>query len=180
MTVRHVPAAVVEFAAGRASVILDSKFLSGLTEGSHVLYAAPQEHDAISGSYAPTRPAVAALGKRIDEEPITHGTPSPTEVHPPVLEPITQTWAGKEPSEARKWYPHESAEIALDELRRSCATMIGADPETWPDHGNAPLAIAASLGLADSLASSRSKTIEELRAAIAAEAVRPPVFGGAR
>ena len=94
------PAAVVEFVNGRASVILDSKFLSGLTEGSHVLFAAPQEHDAISGSYAPTRPAVAALGKRIDEEPITHGTPSPTEVHPPVLEPITQTWAGKEPSEA--------------------------------------------------------------------------------
>ena len=64
---QHVPAAVVEFVNGKASVILDSKFLSGLTEGSHVLYAAPQEHDAISGSYAPTRPAVPAPFDLADE-----------------------------------------------------------------------------------------------------------------
>ena len=109
MTFRHAPAAVVEFVNGKASVILDSTFLSGLTEGSYVLYAAPQEcvpvMGAVGNSSSPpcetdVKPAVAALGKRIDEEPITHGTPSPTEVHPPVLEPITQTWAGKEPSEA--------------------------------------------------------------------------------
>ena len=74
-----------------------------------LLYAAPQEcvpvMGAVGNSSSPpcetdVKPAVAALGKRIDEEPITHGTPSPTEVHPPVLEPITQTWAGKEPSAA--------------------------------------------------------------------------------
>lgn len=35
----------------------------------------------------------------------------------------------------------------MDELRRACAEIIGADPETWPSHGNAPLAIAAALAL---------------------------------
>ena len=73
--------------------------------------AAPQERRAGEGApsskppdVSAQSPAVAALGKRIDEEPITHGTPSPTEVHPPVLEPITRTWAGKEPSEAQRYY----------------------------------------------------------------------------
>lgn len=36
----------------------------------------------------------------------------------------------------------------LDELRRSCAEILGQDPETWPPHGNAPLAIASALALA--------------------------------
>lgn len=36
----------------------------------------------------------------------------------------------------------------MDELRRSVAEIIGTDPETWPDHGNAPLAIAAAVALA--------------------------------
>lgn len=43
--------------------------------------------------------------------------------------------------------PHATAEAALDETRRTVAKVIGADPETWPDHGNAPLAIAATLAL---------------------------------
>jgi len=33
----------------------------------------------------------------------------------------------------------------MDELRRAVAEIIGTDPETWPTHGNAPLAIAAAL-----------------------------------
>lgn len=33
--------------------------------------------------------------------------------------------------------------VLLEELRRAVAETIGADPETWPTHGNAPLAIAA-------------------------------------
>lgn len=40
----------------------------------------------------------------------------------------------------------------LDELRRSCAEILGQDPETWPSHGNAPLAIASALALAVSTA----------------------------
>jgi len=32
-------------------------------------------------------------------------------------------------------------------LRRAVAELIGTDPETWPDHGNAPLAIASHIAL---------------------------------
>ncbi|SDV47943.1 hypothetical protein [Chitinasiproducens palmae] len=35
----------------------------------------------------------------------------------------------------------------LNELRRACAEILGNDGDTWPDHGNAALAIAAALGL---------------------------------
>lgn len=37
----------------------------------------------------------------------------------------------------------------MDELRRSVAEIIGCDPETWPEHGNAPLAIAAIVALGE-------------------------------
>ena len=40
----------------------------------------------------------------------------------------------------------------LDELRRACAEILGQDPEAWPSHGNAPLAIASALALAVSTA----------------------------
>lgn len=51
-------------------------------------------------------------------------------------------------SDARKWLgPFTDGAEALDQLRRSVAEIIGADPDTWPDHGNAPLAIAAAIGL---------------------------------
>jgi N-acetylglucosamine kinase-like BadF-type ATPase len=40
------------------------------------------------------------------------------------------------------------ANANLDHIRRAVAVLAGADPETWPDHGNAPLAIAAWLELA--------------------------------
>jgi hypothetical protein len=41
----------------------------------------------------------------------------------------------------------ESLNASGDELRRACAEIIGCDVGTWPDHGNAPLAIAASLAV---------------------------------
>jgi hypothetical protein len=44
------------------------------------------------------------------------------------------------------------AQQELDELRRACAEILGQDPETWPSHGNAPLAIASALALAVSTA----------------------------
>lgn len=44
--------------------------------------------------------------------------------------------------------PYNNADDALNELRKSAAEIIGEDPETWPDHGNAPLAIAVTLALA--------------------------------
>lgn len=51
-------------------------------------------------------------------------------------------------SDTRKWLgPFTDGAEALDQLRRSVAEIIGADPDTWPDHGNAPLAIAAAIGL---------------------------------
>lgn len=37
--------------------------------------------------------------------------------------------------------------VQAEELRRAVAEIIGADPDTWPDHGNAPLAIAAALAV---------------------------------
>lgn len=40
-----------------------------------------------------------------------------------------------------------AATTAIDELRRVAATVEGMDVETWPSHGNAPLAIAAVLEL---------------------------------
>jgi len=60
-------------------------------------------------------------------------------LHPPA--PTTQepvAWIG----------PYKSAWDALNELRKSCAEIIGTDPKTWPNHGNAPLAIAVTLAIA--------------------------------
>lgn len=34
-----------------------------------------------------------------------------------------------------------------EELRKACAEVIGADPDTWPDHGNVELAVTACLAL---------------------------------
>ncbi len=48
-----------------------------------------------------------------------------------------QTWLG----------PFKSCTEALNELRKSTAEILGHDPKTWPTHGNAPLAISASLAL---------------------------------
>ncbi|WP_254616614.1 hypothetical protein [Burkholderia metallica] len=46
--------------------------------------------------------------------------------------------------------PHRNGWEALNETRKAVAEVIGADPETWPDHGNAPLAIAAAIALRQS------------------------------
>lgn len=40
-----------------------------------------------------------------------------------------------------------AAETSANELRRAVAEIIGADPETWPNHGIASLAIAACVAL---------------------------------
>ncbi|WP_231747047.1 hypothetical protein [Burkholderia sp. BDU5] len=50
--------------------------------------------------------------------------------------------------ERKEWLgPHRNGWEALNETRKAVAEVIGADPATWPDHGNAPLAIAAALAL---------------------------------
>lgn len=41
----------------------------------------------------------------------------------------------------------ERAVENMDELRRVIAEALGEDGETWPDHGNASLAIAAAFVL---------------------------------
>lgn len=43
--------------------------------------------------------------------------------------------------------PFKTADDAIDALRRSVAEIIGADPDTWPYHKNAPIAISAVVGL---------------------------------
>ncbi|MBX3583601.1 MAG: hypothetical protein KF810_17075 [Rhizobiaceae bacterium] len=50
---------------------------------------------------------------------------------------------------AREWTgPFKGdAAGALDSLRRSVAELIGENPDTWPTHKNAPLAIAAAVAI---------------------------------
>lgn len=43
--------------------------------------------------------------------------------------------------------PAEPAPDQMDALRRTIAEMLGYDPETWPSHGNAPLAITSAVAL---------------------------------
>ena len=43
--------------------------------------------------------------------------------------------------------PFEDGSVAVDEIRRSVAQLLGEDVETWPSHGNAPLAIASAVAL---------------------------------
>jgi len=62
----------------------------------------------------------------------------------------------------------DALQTSMNELRKTCAEIIGADPQTWPDHGNAPLAIAACLGLRDA---ELQKTTAERDAALAKVAV---------
>lgn len=58
------------------------------------------------------------------------------------------------------------AKKLLEELRRSIATLAGEDPETWPSHGNATLAMAASYALMrNDLAAAREDN-EKLKAAL--------------
>lgn len=60
--------------------------------------------------------------------------------------------------------PFERADDAIDALRRSVAEIIGADPDTWPDHKNAPLAIAAAIGLREGAIKQLRKERDALRA----------------
>jgi hypothetical protein len=43
--------------------------------------------------------------------------------------------------------PFDDGAVAVDEIRRSVAQLLGEDVETWPSHGNAPLAIASAVAL---------------------------------
>lgn len=68
---------------------------------------------------------------------------------PPIVEPVAQATA-----EQIAWIgPHANAWEALNETRKAVADIIGADRDTWPDHGNAPLSIAAVIAI-------RQNTIE--------------------
>lgn len=59
-------------------------------------------------------------------------------------------------------------QTSMNELRKTCAEIIGADEQTWPGHGNVPLAIAACLALRDA---ELRKTTAERDAALAKVAV---------
>lgn len=62
---------------------------------------------------------------------------------------------------ANHWLgPYKTGDEALDAARRAVAECIGADPDVWPEHKNAPLAIAAVVAIRQS-------------AYTAAEAVQP-------
>lgn len=73
---------------------------------------------------------------------------------------------------ARVTKERDEARASADELRRAIADLIGADPETWPDHGNAPLAIAASFALEQNRAEQAEAREAALREALAAETER--------
>lgn len=63
-------------------------------------------------------------------------------------EPTPAAALAAQPQEAPKWVgPYADAWSALDATRRAVAELIGADPEAWPDHGNAALAIAAAMAI---------------------------------
>lgn len=57
--------------------------------------------------------------------------------------------------------PHHTAWDALNETRKAVAAIIGADPETWPNHGNAPLAIAAAMAMRQSDLTARTASANE-------------------
>ena len=62
--------------------------------------------------------------------------------------------------------PFKTADDAMDSLRRSVAEIIGADPNTWPGHKNAPLAIAAAIGLREGEIKQLTKERDALQAKI--------------
>lgn len=65
-----------------------------------------------------------------------------------------------------KWLgPFTTASEALNELRMAIATMMGCDQSTWPDHGNAPLAIAAAFAIRQTALEERAPEQDDVRAA---------------
>ena len=60
--------------------------------------------------------------------------------------------------------PFKTADDAIDALRRSVAEIIGADPDTWPDHKNAPLVISAVVGLREGAIKQLRKERDAMRA----------------
>jgi len=54
----------------------------------------------------------------------------------------------------------------LNELRRAIAEMLETDMDTWPEHGNAPLAIAAAFAHQRQITKERVAERDELRARI--------------
>lgn len=76
----------------------------------------------------------------------------------PAPERIAQSWLG----------PYKDAAVALNELRQAAAEIIGEDPQTWPDHGNATLAIAAALGLRTSALNRNAERLSQLEAQLVA------------
>jgi len=65
-----------------------------------------------------------------------------------------------------KWLgPFTTASEALNELRMAIATMMGCDQNTWPDHGNAPLAIAAAFAIRQTALKKRAPEQDDVRAA---------------
>lgn len=58
------------------------------------------------------------------------------------------------------------AKKMLEELRRSIAQLAGEDPDTWPSHGNAALAMAASYALMRNDLAAAKQENEKLRAAL--------------
>ena len=54
----------------------------------------------------------------------------------------------------------------LNELRRAIAEMLETDMDTWPEHGNAPLAIAAAFARQRLHTKGREAERDELRAAL--------------
>lgn len=96
----------------------------------HRLYAVHDEDCILDAGEADLMyPAQSGYLIRIAEDWNRRAIPQPA------AEPVT--WIG----------PHANAWEALNETRKAVADIIGANPDTWPDHGNAPLAIAAVIAI---------------------------------
>ena len=65
------------------------------------------------------------------------------------------------------WWPGDKTGrdpgAELDGLRRAVAELLKYDPETWPEHGNAPLAIASALALEQAENERLRKWVEDIQ-----------------
>ena len=67
-------------------------------------------------------------------------------------------WAGDRTGREPGW--------ELESLRRALAALLGADEDTWPEHGNAPLAIAAAFAMLKARAEAAEAENKALREAL--------------
>jgi len=84
--------------------------------------------------------AIESGGAAGDTNALSNALSDPPEAARGLLERLA--WADKESEKFHTQF------VRWDTLRREFAKQLEVDPETWPEHGNAPLAISAAYALA--------------------------------